>query len=318
MGLFMSIPYALLASKVVHRRIIWSEDECYLAFTSLAHHKKYFYCAFRIAKTHVDKNGADNGEIMIIRSKDAISWEFFKKIAVDGYDLRDPKLIVDMDKNLSIMLQSVKYENGHAIERKNLIADLYSNNNAVILRTMSFPDDNEMYWLWDAKWIDYCMYGYLYIPHFSLVCSTDGTTFTELSIPTIAGRKTESVIGSYENGLLLSVVRVNGSNTLIGVCNENGEDYEWHDSGVQLESPVMVKIGGRYIVAGRYVTDNKRTTSLFELNAKSYKLEHILDLPSSGDCGYPGISFYKGKLFISYYNRNEKGYADIHLAVVKL
>jgi hypothetical protein len=46
-------------------------------------------------------------------------------------------------------------------------------------------------------------------------------------------------------------------------------------------------------------------------------LTPILELPSGGDCSYPGMVFHEGHLFVSYYSSHE-GKASIYIAKIKI
>ena len=50
----------LMAQEIVSSLLIWSQEGKYAAFTTLAKYKRHFYCAFRQANSHVNKNGMDN------------------------------------------------------------------------------------------------------------------------------------------------------------------------------------------------------------------------------------------------------------------
>ena len=54
---------------------------------------------------------------------------------------------------------------------------------------------------------------------------------------------------------------------------------------------------------------------LSELTAKG--ITPILELPSGGDCSYPGLVFFEGHLYVSYYSSHE-GKASIYVAKVKI
>ena len=54
---------------------------------------------------------------------------------------------------------------------------------------------------------------------------------------------------------------------------------------------------------------------LFSMTATS--LTPILELPSSGDCSYPGMIYHEGTLYVSYYSSHE-GKTSIYLAQVKV
>ena len=55
--------------------------------------------------------------------------------------------------------------------------------------------------------------------------------------------------------------------------------------------------------------------SVCRMSEKS--LTPFLHLPSGGDCGYPGMVFHRGMLWVSYYSSHE-GWAKIYLAKIRL
>ena len=161
------------------------------------------------------------------------------------------------------------------------------------------------------KWIGKKAYGFLYIPRFSFVESDNGLDFRVIATPSIDGVATEASLALFDNEHLVSVVRVNRKNAMIGLYNLKIQSFQWYDSGVRLDAPVLVNVGNEIYVCGRYFRDNIITTSIFRLNKTTYKLEFILDLPSGGDCAYPGLVYEKGLLYISYYNANKDGSSEI-------
>lgn len=306
---FCSFP--LKAQRILSCQVIWSQKDKYAAFTTLVKYEGDFYCAFRVADSHVDKEGNDNGEIIILRSKDTITWKEYDRLSISGFDLRDPKLCVDAKGRLSIMLQAVKYSGGKSWKRKSLVISLNTLANTSKFKFLSFGDTITDNWLWDMKWIGKKAYGFLYIPRFSFVESDNGLDFRVIATPSIDGVATEASLALFDNEHLVSVVRVNRKNAMIGLYNLKIQSFQWYDSGVRLDAPVLVNVGNEIYVCGRYFRDNIITTSIFRLNKTTYKLEFILDLPSGGDCAYPGLVYEKGLLYISYYNANKDGSSEI-------
>ncbi len=305
---------SLIAQHIVSCQVIWSQKGKYVAFTTLAKHKGYFYCAFRQANTHVDKEGMDNGEIIILRSKDATSWREYKYLSINGFDLRDPKLTVDTKGALNIMLQAVKYEKGKAKYRRSLITRLDEARIKHEHKPLLFDSFITNNWLWDMRWIGKNAYGFLYIPRFCFVKSENGVDFSVVETPVIDGILTEASTAMFDDTHLVSVVRVNGKKAMVGLCNREGQEFKWYDSGVRLEAPALVNVGDEIYVCGRYFHDDTIMTSMFRLNRTTLELEHILDLPGGGDCSYPGLVYEKGFLYISYYNAMKNGASDILIA----
>jgi len=46
-------------------------------------------------------------------------------------------------------------------------------------------------------------------------------------------------------------------------------------------------------------------------------LSPLLELPSGGDCSYPGMVFFEDHLYVTYYSSHE-GKTSIYLAKVKI
>jgi hypothetical protein len=47
-------------------------------------------------------------------------------------------------------------------------------------------------------------------------------------------------------------------------------------------------------------------------------LEPLIELPSSGDCSYPGLLWHDDSLHVTYYSSHEGGKAAVYYAKVKL
>lgn len=55
---------------------------------------------------------------------------------------------------------------------------------------------------------------------------------------------------------------------------------------------------------------------LYKMSAAG--LEPMLELPSAGDCSYPGLYWYEDQLHVTYYSSHEGGKAAVYHAVVRL
>lgn len=307
-----------LAVTVVRNEVLYSIDGKYAAFTSLGEVNGTFYCSFRLANSHVDRMGGDKGKIVVLKSKNGVKWKPYKEFSCDTLDLRDPKLIVEPNKSLYLYCHGVRYVDGKSLLRQSLMLRLNNFAHSRKFTTLQFRTHNKNNWLWNVCWIGGVLYGYRYLPVFGLVSSIDGINFSDVEIPSTNNKSTEADIEEMPNGQLISVVRVNGSSTLIGICNNDGSNFAWYDSGVQLESPEVIRVGDDIYVAGRYVRENKRTTSLFKYNPLSCSLDYLLDVSESGDCGYPGMAYYNDRLYISYYYKNNQTQASVYLAEIML
>ncbi|MGA1198682.1 MAG: hypothetical protein ACO36I_19510, partial [Candidatus Latescibacterota bacterium] len=96
------------------------------------------------------------------------------------------------------------------------------------------------------------------------------------------------------------------------------KDWAWSDLGVMIHAPVVLKVNGQWIVAGRSQesdlvdgqyqkfegTDRTHHTSVWRI--EDDKAEHILTVPSAGDCSYAGLAHgVDGEVLMSYYSQHE-------------
>ena len=77
--------------------------------------------------------------------------------------------------------------------------------------------------------------------------------------------------------------------------------------------PLLARWGDRYLVGGRKIkADDTRTTSLYWLYGDA--LHEVVELPSGGDCSYPGfVALSEERGLLSYYSSHE-GSTAIYLA----
>ena len=94
---------------------------------------------------------------------------------------------------------------------------------------------------------------------------------------------------------------------------------------------LIVLPDGRVWVAGRILDvtatggKSNRRTSLCWLDTEKGRLHEVLKLPSAHDCGYTGMVYPDGLLWMSYYSQHEvrkKGFSDgetrVYLAKMKV
>ena len=111
------------------------------------------------------------------------------------------------------------------------------------------------------------------------------------------------------------------------------EHWQLTDLGEIIASPKLIEVGGQeYIIGRQHLRDPNdrhtivdRRTSVWRL--ENEKIEHVLDLPSSGDTSYVGIIIQEDEsVLLSYYSQHEVKYgakrwnypANIYLAQIRL
>lgn len=300
--------------EVISNKMIW-QGENYAAFTSLVYYKGYFYCAFRNANKHYDPSGEDCGVIKIIRSKNSDKWEEFLSFEEDGYDLRDPQLSITPDKRIMLLTEKVQYKEGKALSRQTCISFINKKGKYTVLSPIVFSHAQNNNWIWNIEWINGIAYGFIYVPYFGFVKSNDGSNWQVLQKITLDNSPSEASVISMDNDNYLAVVRRN-INALIGKYDIKTSSWEWHDSGVNLGCPKIIKIEDRIIVLGRDQGKEKQT-AIFQLNINNMSLEKIIGVKGQKDTAYPGVVYRKDILYVSYYNGDGKK-GDIYFVKIKM
>ncbi|MHC4641691.1 MAG: right-handed parallel beta-helix repeat-containing protein, partial [Planctomycetota bacterium] len=110
------------------------------------------------------------------------------------------------------------------------------------------------------------------------------------------------------------------SSALLGVSEPGYKKWRWHDLGAGFNGfggPNFIQIpGGHWIGAGR-MHDGGVHTALTYVDVKNGNMTRLMKLPSGRDTSYPGLVWYEGMLYVSYYSGHE-GRTSIYLAKLKV
>jgi hypothetical protein len=302
---------------------IWDKAP-HSAFTDLARWNKRFYCALREGRGHV----STDGKIRILQSQDGNDWESAALIALEGYDLRDAHLSVTPDDRLMLL--------GGAAPRKQ------DNQSAPTGTFASFSKDGKLWtepeivvepgrWMWCVTWHKGKAYGVSYaagerMPYIELLVSSNGVNYQSHVAKLFGeGYPTEVTLRFDTDDSCYALVRRDrrgkeGSSALLGVSRPDYKKWRWHDLGAGFNGfggPNFIRIpGGHWIGAGR-MHDGGVHTALTYIDVKNGTMTKLLKLPSGGDTSYPGLVWYKGMLYVSYYSGHE-GKTSIYLAKLKV
>jgi hypothetical protein len=294
---------------------IW-DGAPHCAFTDLIFWKGQFVCAFREGRGHV----STDGRIRVLTSPDGETWTSAAVLTLSGYDLRDAGLSIAPGDRLML--------NGGAAPRK---AD---HETAPTGTFISFSDDVKTWstpkvvldppnWLWRAVWHDAKCYGVSYgggNPS-RLMVSHDGLKFSEL-VPKFLGEgePTEATLRFAKDGTMYCLHRRdNGrASAYFGSSRPPYTDWQWNDLGTHVGGPNFIQLpNGTWLAAGRIFNDAKTPrTKLALLDIEKRSITPILELPSGGDCSYPGLVWHDGHLWMSYYSSHEGKQARIYLAKI--
>ena len=294
------------------------------AFTDLARWNERFYCVFREGRGHV----STDGKIRILQSKDGNVWESAALVAFESYDLRDAHLSVTPDGKLMLL--------GGAAPRKQ------DNVSAPTGSFVSFSEDGGSWtkpqivvepgrWMWCVTWHKGKAYGISYaagerMPYLELLMSDNGTEY-RCYVDKLFGEgyPTEVTLRFNTDDTCYALVRRDrrgeeASSAMLGVSEPDYKKWKWHDLGDGFNGfggPNFIRIsGGHWLGAGRMHDDGTHTAITY-INVKNGTMTKILKLPSGGDTSYPGLVWYEGTLYVSYYSGHE-GKTSIYLAKLKV
>ncbi len=131
---------------------IWDQAK-YNSFTDLARFGNRWYCTFRESDAH---EHGENGKVRVIVSGEGREWRSAGLFAVDGRDLRDPKLSVTPDGRLMVITGACLYEDRKMKTRDSRVAFSNDGKKWTPLATMQFkatdkhPTDG--HWMWRVSW----------------------------------------------------------------------------------------------------------------------------------------------------------------------
>ncbi|MCX6854148.1 MAG: exo-alpha-sialidase [Verrucomicrobia bacterium] len=298
------------------------------AFTDLIRFKNLFFCCFREALDHV---GSD-GSIRIMISSTGTTWVDYASISEKGVDLRDPKLEITPDgKRLYLLCGGSIYEGTKDLKGRR---PRYSTTTDGKVWTPPQKLLAEGDWLWrtTVNATDKKFYGVSYNTYpttggpkseaeWSLksYTSTDGSVWQLSSIMQVPNQPNETTMRFLKDGSALALVRREGGDKrgAIGTAVAPYREWKWTLLPGVVQGQNFIELpDGQLIAASRGLGKTPGAhTLLYKMTPSS--LEPILELPSGGDCSYPGLLYHENHLWVSYYSSHE-GKASIYIAKVKL
>jgi hypothetical protein len=285
---------------------IWSEAP-HNAFTDLVRWHDRFYCAFREGQNHV----GSQGKLRIITSEDGRSWRSSATLRDPVYDLRDANLSVMPDGRL-MAVGGAQLVDG-AGRKTGTFASYSSDGTTWTSPAIILPAGR---WMWGITWHDGTAWGVSYgAPERkgtnSLMVSKDGQKFATYveDFFTKKDWPTEARIRFAKDGTAYCLQRVDGSPNFayLGEAKSPYRDWKWTNLGRYIGGPNLMQLpSGDWIAAGRLIENKRPRTALMYLDVAKGQVTPILDVPSGGDCSYPGLLWHAGRLWMSYYSSHEK------------
>jgi hypothetical protein len=305
---------------LIESKKIWDYAPCN-AFTDLVRYDGMFYATFREGSSHV----SDSGIARVIRSTDGESWESVAELNYSGWDVRDPKISVTSDNRLMVNAfttdwsdipgthKSLAWFSGNGADWTDGPHE-HLGDNRIIWRVAWHPDGNDV-----VYGAGYCGASGGSPPNENttrLYRSTDGGLSYETIVdaPLAPGNSNEiALLFRQDDQSAVALVREGNNRSYIGVAEGDYTNWTFHELDKTLGGPALLELPDGSIIAGtRYPSTS---TSLCWLDPEGGELVQLLQLPSGGDTGYPGLVWHDGFLWVSYYSRHTGG-PDIYFAKV--
>ncbi len=198
---------------------------------------------------------------------------------------------------------------------------------------VSFSDDGhdwsplqrvlaEEHWLWRVTWHERTAYSVSKLGdgkdtrRVILYSSKDGLDWQWVTVfKGISAWPNETTLRVLPGGEMIALLRRNKTGW-IGRSLPPYRSWVWKDTGHRLGGPNFIRLPNGQLWAGSrdYRGDEHRTV-LAKMTPTSY--EPVLTLPSGGDTSYPGLVWYEGLLWMSYYSSHEER-TSIYLARIRI
>lgn len=311
---------------------IWT-DPPHAAFTDLAEFDGRLVCTFRESSRHV---GGTDGKIRVIRSASTAdpapdTWESAAFLALDGTDLRDPKLSVTPDHRLMLLVGGSVYD-GKTLVRRGPYAAFATNLDdsfgelTPVEIDPAIATDND--WLWRVTWHGGVAWGVVYQSGspdervLRLVRSDDGVRYKLAATLDVTGQPNETTLRFDDHDRMVALVRREGADKhgVVGVAEAPYDHWTWAELPVRLGGPDFLFLPDHSILAASraYPTpDHPGTRTVLARLTLGGDWDELLTLPSAGDTSYPGLLIEGDTLLCSYYSSHESK-TSIYLSRVPL
>jgi len=305
--------------RVVYSGMVWDAAP-HNAFTDLTRWKERWYCSFREGSAH----GSYDGAARIISSADGVEWKSFAHFVEEGQDLRDPKLCVLPDGRLLVgvgVRRQDKHDQGswHTTSRVFITADGNAWDGPHTI------GDTQV-WMWRYVSHKDHVYSFGYRQRakgrggetfLRFYSSHDGVNWKRIAETKAGGGYVNEAAFAFEpDNRCVVLLRREGGNSRLGLAQPPYNEWSWSDLGERFNGPALLRLpDGRLLAGGRSKTLNAASpmTAVAWLTIDPPALHPLLWLPSQHETGYPGLYFYDGRVWASYYS-SQSGKCAIYIA----
>jgi hypothetical protein len=303
-------------------------DAPHSGFTDLTRFKNLFYCCFRESSSAT----GGEGQVRLMLSFNGATWKNAATLKQEGVDLRDPKLSLTADGRLICFMTGVEYDSMKPSKRQPRVTTSTDGSHwAPVEKTLK---EGDYLWRAVAHPTEKCFYGTVYQTApiaggvadeaewtLKLMKSDDGKVWQLVTPFDIKGKPNEATARPLASGDMMALVRRDapGSNKgLIGSSKPPYRQWTWTPLTVPLAGQDFVELPGGRLISGSRGFGATPGAHMILSDMTPAGLTPLLELPSSGDCSYPGLYYHEGTLLVSYYSSHEGGKAAIYIAKIQL
>ena len=288
-------------------------------FPDIILYKGTMFISYRQATAHSDS--ASLGRVVILKSVDeGESWEDAAILSMPAADLRDPHFCILANGRLMLNggIGGKKGKGTWKGKRRGTFVAFSENGIDWTIPTEILDGRDEWMWRCTTHANGYT-YGivkeqgegrYRNLPELQysrLVKTRDGIHYeviTELQSKDIPN---EATIRFAADQTAYMIHRMNDYG-LFGKSQPPYEDWHWQRI-IKIGGPNLIQLpAGQWLVGGRvHDKDDNRILQLGRIDVEEVNYYPIIDLPSGGDCSYPGFLIHKEKLWVVYYSSHDEG-----------
>lgn len=281
-----------------------------------------YYAALRESDEHA---GGEDGKIRILISSDTKQWKSVALLEVPGRDLRDPMLSEMPDGRLMLSLGGSQYEKEKYLGRNPAVS---FSKNGLEWTPVSLLENMSDEWIWRVTWHKGTGYGASYWSDplhrndpsvLKLFKTKDGLHYIPIQQLEVPDYPSEATLRFAIDDTMIALVRRHGGGW-IGNAAPPYQEWHWNETEYRFGGPNFLIFPEGNMWAGSRLYKLKKgkwhyNTALFTMSLNSF--DPVLELPSSGDTGYPGMVYRNGLLYMCYYSSHE-GKTMIYLATIDL
>ncbi|WP_148038868.1 LamG-like jellyroll fold domain-containing protein [Proteiniphilum sp. X52] len=245
-------------------------------------------------------------------------------------DLRDPKLSITADNRIMLLVDGELYRSGKVSSRRPHVSFSDSNGENFSELTRSdvyYPAEKtlseESFWMWSHIYHKGVYFAFDYL-HFTLFKSNDmGKTFTpikRLDYEGIGEKPNETALYIDSDDKMYAFMRrSNKANGYLGTSLPPYTDWTYKELDYRIEGQNVVPFNNDSFIMGTRSFDEDHSNPKMSIYVTDLGgvIKKKIELPSGGDCSYPGLVLDKDFLWISYYSSHE-GVTSIYFTKIPI